>query len=91
MRVRVSPHPPNPNPNPNPTLPRRYCPGHTLLFPGHEYSLSILPQYLSGGMPLPETAAAFAKLCSSIWRAHQLRARALPLPTAPPLLLTRYP
>jgi hydroxyacylglutathione hydrolase len=64
----------------------RYCPGNTLLFPGHEYSLAILPQYVSGGMPMPETAAAFAKLCSSIWRAHQLRSRALPLPTVPLLL-----
>ena len=64
----------------------RYCPGNTLLFPGHEYSLAILPQYVSGGMPMPETAAAFAKLCSSIWRAHQLRSRVLPLPTVPLLL-----
>jgi len=64
----------------------RCCPGNTLLFPGHEYSLAILPQYVSGGMPMPETPATFAKLCTMIWRAHHLRARVSPVPTVPLLL-----
>ena len=27
----------------------RACPTGSLLFPGHEYTLSVLPQYIGGG------------------------------------------
>ena len=54
----------------------RCCPGNALIFPGHEYSLAILPQYIQGGMPMPETAPTYAKLCSMLWRANQLRSKA---------------
>ena len=65
----------------------RRAPLGTLLFPGHEYALAILPSYFSkGANPIPETPAAYAKLCSLLWRANQLRSREPPMPTVPIVL-----
>jgi len=61
----------------------RACPTGSLLFPGHEYTLSVLPQYIGGGLPMPESADAFATICAAIWRAKELRAQAPPCPTVP--------
>ncbi len=57
--------------------------GEALLFPGHEYTLSILPQYFSGAMPMPDGGHAYAKLCSMVWRARELRSQSTPVPTVP--------
>jgi len=64
----------------------RLSPTKTLLFPGHEYALAILPQYFSGAMPMPELPTLYAKLCSVLWRCKQLRSAEPPVPTAPMLL-----
>lgn len=61
----------------------RSCPPETLLFPGHEYTLSILPQYVTGALPGADTPDVYAKLCAAIYRARELRAQAPPCPTAP--------
>ena len=61
----------------------RACPAETLLFPGHEYTLSVLPQYLGGGLPMPDSADLFATVCAAVWRAKQLRAQSPPCPTVP--------
>ena len=62
------------------------CAPNTLIFPGHEYTLAILPGYLSGATPLPDHPCAFGKVGSLLWRATQLRAAAPPTPTVPLLL-----
>jgi len=64
----------------------RLFPPHTLVFPGHEYSSAILPGYLNGGAPWPESSLVYAKVCSLIWRAQQLRQFSPPVPTVPLLL-----
>lgn len=64
----------------------RLCPLNTLVFPGHEYSTTILPGYFSGQSPLPEHPAAFSKLCSVLWRCQQLRSYSSPVPTVPLVL-----
>jgi hydroxyacylglutathione hydrolase len=64
----------------------RLCPQNTLIFPGHEYSTTILPGYFSGNPPLPDHPAAFSKLCALLWRCQQLRMLASPVPTVPLVL-----
>ena len=64
----------------------RLCDASTLVFPGHEYATTILPGYLSGSAPWPETQAAYAKICNSNWRAQELRMCVPPVPTVPLLL-----
>jgi hydroxyacylglutathione hydrolase len=61
----------------------RACPADTLLFPGHEYTLSVLPQYLGGGMPMPDSPDLWATVCAAVWRAKQLRSQNPPCPTVP--------
>ena len=46
----------------------RYCPPSTLVFSGHEYASAILPGYLAGSLPFPDTPKAFGQLCTTVWR-----------------------
>ena len=62
------------------------CPPNTLIFTGHEYTVSILPSYFNGQLPLPNHPAAFGKVCSLLWRAQQLRSHSSPVPTSPLIL-----
>lgn len=39
----------------------RTFPPHTLVFPGHEYSLTILPGYLNGTAPWPDSPIVYSK------------------------------
>ena len=64
----------------------RHCAPSTLIFPGHEYTTSILPGYISGASPLPQHSAAFGKVCSLLWRAQQQRSMPSPVPTVPFIL-----
>lgn len=61
----------------------RACPADTLLFPGHEYTMSVLPQYLGGGMPMPDSPDLWATVSAAVWRAKQLRSQSPPCPTVP--------
>ena len=63
---------------------RRYG---TLVFPGHEYTLAILPGCLSSTSSIPEHPRGFSKIVSLLWRAHMLRgAVASAVPTVPLIL-----
>ena len=68
----------------------RSCPPNTLVFPGHEYTLTILPGYLNGSSPWPDSPVLYSKICSSIWRAQQLRSLHPPVPTVPVLLADEF-
>ena len=64
----------------------RYCPPSTLVFSGHEYASSILPGYLAGQLPFPDTPKAFGQLCTTVWRTQMLRLQSPAVPTVPFLL-----
>ena len=59
----------------------------TQLFPGHEYSEALLPEYFkpqSVTMPLPHHPKDFEKLTDQFWRTHRNRRSQIPpLPTIP--------
>ena len=64
----------------------RYCPPSTLVFSGHEYASAILPGYLAGQLPFPDTPKAFGQLCTTVWRTQMLRLQSPAVPTVPFLL-----
>jgi len=64
-------------------------PQRTLLFPGHEYSENLLPEYFRPGsmLHIPNNFRGYDRLSTRFWRAHRSRRyHNPPLPTVPSLM-----
>ena len=54
------------------------CDDTSLIFPGHEYSETLLLEYFGGGQPTPGTARHFSALCDALQRTRDRLAHSLP-------------